>query len=228
LFFNFHFFLRINIEYEGQIIDYSTQKVKRLVKFGNELKTFEVLNILDFDSTRKRMSIIVRDLSTNIITVYCKGAESAMFPSCSIGDIETTNKSLDNFSEKGWRTLVTAHRQITEEEYLKIEGLIADAQNDIMFQDEKMAKVLGLIETNLTLIGATGIEDKLQEDVAETLTVLREAGIKIWVLTGDKKQTAINISHSCEHFNENMKMLTLTATKNPTRICKILAGFEEK
>ena len=53
------------------------------------------------------------------------------------------------------------------------------------------------IETELELIGATGIEDKLQEGVPESIALLRQAGLKVWVLTGDKQETAIEIAYTC-------------------------------
>lgn len=53
------------------------------------------------------------------------------------------------------------------------------------------------IETDLLLLGGTAIEDKLQDNVGQTIKQLKETGIKIWVLTGDKVETAINIGYAC-------------------------------
>lgn len=85
-----------------------------------------------------------------------------------------------------------------------------DAYNDVNNRDKKLVDLYEKIESDLVLIGSTAVEDRLQEDVSSTLETLRKAGIKIWVLTGDKKETAINISHSCLHFSSEMQKLMLT------------------
>ncbi len=85
-----------------------------------------------------------------------------------------------------------------------------EAYNDITKREEKLQEVFDKIESNLELIGATAVEDRLQEDVAATLQFLRQAGIKVWVLTGDKRETAINISNSCKHFSNEMHKLIST------------------
>ena len=69
------------------------------------------------------------------------------------------------------------------------------------------------MEDDLELLGAIGIEDKLQENVKETLVALGDAGIKVWVLTGDKKETAINISQSCGHFLPSMSLIDIAGLK---------------
>lgn len=54
------------------------------------------------------------------------------------------------------------------------------------------------LEKELEIIGATAIEDKLQANVGSTIDAIKKAGIKVWVLTGDKIETAINIGYSCK------------------------------
>ena len=114
------------------------------------------------------------------------------------------------FAVLGWRTLAITYKFLTEDEYSLYELDLDEASNDITHRDEKTAIVFEKIESNLTLIGATGVEDKLQEGCATTIQALRRAGIKVWVLTGDKKETAINISNSCKHFSDSMHKLMLT------------------
>lgn len=99
---------------------------------------------------------------------------------------------------------------MNEEEFKVFDVALNEAYNDITKRDEKLQEVFEKIESNLELIGATAVEDRLQEDVASTLEALRHAGIKVWVLTGDKRETAINISNSCKHFSSDMHKLVST------------------
>ena len=103
-----------------------------------------------------------------------------------------------------------AFRHLNEEEFKVFDAALNDAYNDIAKRDEKLQEIFDKIEANLELIGATAVEDRLQEDVAATLQSLRQAGIKVWVLTGDKRETAINISNSCKHFSSEMQKLIST------------------
>ncbi len=86
------------------------------------------------------------------------------------------------------------------------------ANNSIDDREIEVDKCSELIETNLKILGATGIEDKLQDDVPETIVALKKAGIKIWILTGDKMETAINIGFSCQFLTQQTNLLYLTGT----------------
>ena len=104
---------------------------------------------------------------------------------------------IDDFATEGLRTLLYGYRYISEEEYTEWQKLFASASSSLEDRQEKMEAVGELIETNLELLGATGIEDKLQDGVPDAIDRIRRAGIKMWMLTGDKRETAINIGHSC-------------------------------
>lgn len=201
-------------------------------------KKFEILDVLEFDSTRKRMSIILKDTNTNKIMLYCKGAESFVLKQCigysvnSEGIIENNKmkqclKDINRFAENGWRTLVLSMKELKLDEYNKIKLKLNEAYNDILDRKSKIAKIFDEIESNLILVGSTAIEDKLQDDVANTLDTIRKAGIKVWVLTGDKKETAINISYSCKHFSNDMYKFVLTDTNDPVLIQNELKKFKE-
>ena len=161
-----------------------------------QMRQYELLHILEFDSTRKRMSVIFRDLQKDKIIIFCKGAETAIFKNCSTnaGDIARCNADIKRFAEQGWRTLALSFRELTQEQFTEIESTLLEAYNDLINREEKLDSAYEIIENNLELIGATAVEDKLQEDVATTLECLRRAGIKIWVLTGDKKETGDKFS----------------------------------
>jgi len=218
---------KIGIVYEGDERDQQSKRIIRRVKFFNKLKKYELLDTLEFDSTRKRMSVILRDLETNKLFVYCKGAETFIIKKCiQGGDFQTCMNDIDSFAEQGWRTLAFSYKSITEQDYKTMKEKIIQAYNDILNRTEKLRDAFEFIESDLTLVGATAIEDKLQEDVAITLETIRQAGIKIWVLTGDKKETAINISYSCKHFSNEMQKLIITDLKEKSHIEKLLNEFK--
>jgi phospholipid-translocating ATPase len=129
------------------------------------------------------------------------------------------------FAHQGWRTLALAYKYISEQEYARIDEMIKNSYNDILHRKEMLAKCYEEVEDGLDLLGATAVEDKLQEDVSDTLEKLRKGGIKIWVLTGDKRETAINISNSCKHFSDSMIKLMLTDIKQPAQIKSRLEHF---
>lgn len=105
--------------------------------------------------------------------------------------------------------------------------MLKNAYNDIINRKQMLSKCYDEVENDLELIGATAVEDKLQEDVADTLEKLRRGGIKIWVLTGDKRETAINISNSCRHFTDSMIKLMLTDLQDTKQISARLEHFKK-
>uniref|UniRef100_A0A8C5LWA3 Phospholipid-transporting ATPase n=1 Tax=Leptobrachium leishanense TaxID=445787 RepID=A0A8C5LWA3_9ANUR len=175
-----------------------TQSTITISELGTE-KTYDVLGILDFNSDRKRMSIIVREPDGSI-RLYCKGADTVVYerlhPNNPIQ--EQTQEALDIFANETLRTLCLCYKDISREEYDRWNKKYMAATVTTNNRDEELDKVYEEIETNLLLLGATAIEDKLQDDVPLTISKLAKADIKIWVLTGDKKETAENIGYACE------------------------------
>jgi phospholipid-translocating ATPase len=165
-------------------------------------------------------------LQTDKLILFCKGAENSIFAKCIIGDIKNCNNVIDEFAEQGWRTLALAYRILDQKEYESYSFELEDAYNDLNNREEKLSQLYDKIESNLILIGSTAVEDRLQEDVPNTLETLRRAGIKIWILTGDKKETAVNISESCKHFSYDMQRLYLTDFKIQEVIAKELRNHE--
>ena len=183
--------------------------IKRIILGSNEnnFNDIEKLNIIEFSSDRKRETIIVKD--RGIIKVYCKGADSVIEKLLSKKSreeiLEQGKKFVDKFSALGFRTLFLAMRILSEEEYQKFNDDLKEAQMALEDKDEKVNKIYEQIENDLFLIGTTIVEDKLQDKVPETIHDLRLANIKIWMLTGDKMNTAYNIGLSCNLINKNMK-----------------------
>ncbi|KAK3742317.1 hypothetical protein QZH41_018533 [Actinostola sp. cb2023] len=169
------------------------------IDFLGQEEHYELLAILDFNNDRKRMSVIVKN--NNQIKLYCKGADSIVFerldPSCK-AMMAITHEHLNVFACEGLRTLVTAYKDIPLDVYKDWSHRHHQASIAMEDRDEKVQAVYEEIETNLILIGATAIEDKLQDGVPNTIATLAAADIKIWVLTGDKLETAVNIGYSCQ------------------------------
>lgn len=208
--------------YEGDVFDKNRNVFERRVVYNikneNFEKQYEILYVLEFDSVRKRMSIIVKNQESNEYFLYCKGADSSISPRCTCKTFSLYEDSLKEFSEKGWRTLVIAYKPLTKSEFESYSQMLDEANSDILNKEEKLNKSYDLIESNLRIIGVTSVEDRLQEDVEGTLFALRQAGIKIWILTGDKLETAVNISDSCKHFSREMFKFVLKNLKTTDEI----------
>ncbi|XP_041054592.1 phospholipid-transporting ATPase VA [Carcharodon carcharias] len=185
--------------------------------------TFELLHILGFDSTRKRMSVVVRHPLTDEIVVYTKGADSVIMDLLQQPSTENstskrrrkirnkTQNYLNQYATDGLRTLCIAKRVLRKEEYARWLENHLEAESSVESRDELLFQSAVQLETDLQLLGATGIEDRLQDGVPETIANLRKAALQIWVLTGDKQETAINIAYSCKLLGHDEEILTLNA-----------------
>ncbi|XP_022440111.1 phospholipid-transporting ATPase IC isoform X1 [Monodon monoceros] len=180
-----------------------TQNTITISELGTE-RTYSVLAILDFNSDRKRMSIIVRTLEGNI-RLYCKGADTVIYERLHRMNPmkQETQDALDIFAGETLRTLCLCYKEIEEKEFEEWNKKFMAASIASTNRDEALDKVYEEIEKDLILLGATAIEDKLQDGVPETISKLAKADIKIWVLTGDKKETAENIGFACELLTED-------------------------
>jgi phospholipid-transporting ATPase len=190
-----------------------------IVVDGRE-KEYELLAVCEFNSTRKRMSAIFRTPEGKIIC-YCKGADTVILERLGKDNpfTEITLQHLEEYASEGLRTLCLAMREIPENEYREWRAIYDTAQTTVSGnRAEELDKAAELIEHDLTLLGATAIEDKLQDGVPDTISTLQSAGIKIWVLTGDRQETAINIGMSCKLISEDMSLLIINEeSKEDTR-----------
>ena len=175
-------------------------------------RSYRVLNVLEFNSTRKRMSVIVKDEEGRIL-LLCKGADSVMLERLSKNGreyMEKTLEDLNEYADAGLRTLILAYRELVEEKYKEFDEEFSQAKNSVSADRETMiGEVSDMIECDLILLGATAVEDKLQNGVPDCIDKLAQAGIKIWVLTGDKMETAINIGFACSLLRQGMKKLII-------------------
>ncbi|KAM0986971.1 hypothetical protein ACFXTH_011173 [Malus domestica] len=176
-------------------------------------RTYSLLNVLEFNSTRKRMSVIVRSEEGKIL-LLSKGADNVMLERLAkngSGFEEETMDHLNEYADAGLRTLILAYRVLEEDEYKEFNQNFIKAKNSISADRETVIdEVTEKIERDLILLGATAVEDKLQNGVPDCIDKLAQAGIKIWVLTGDKMETAINIGFACSLLRQGMKQIVIT------------------
>ncbi|XP_047153651.1 putative phospholipid-transporting ATPase 9 [Vigna umbellata] len=175
-------------------------------------RTYKLLNVLEFNSSRKRMSVIVEDEEGRIL-LLCKGADSVMFERLAKDGREFEEKTLEHvheYADAGLRTLILAYRELDENQYNEFNNNFSEAKNSVSEDRETLIEEISdKIERNLILLGATAVEDKLQKGVPDCIDKLAQAGIKIWVLTGDKMETAINIGFSCSLLRQGMKQFII-------------------
>ncbi|GLC46227.1 hypothetical protein PLESTM_001842700 [Pleodorina starrii] len=205
--FGFFFYKRTN----------TTVSVRERTGRGVEDVEYEVLNVLEFNSTRKRMSVVIKHKSQDKIIIFTKGADTVIYerldPSYGPNEAmkESTGRHMEEFGAAGLRTLCLSYAEVDREWYNNVwQPEYVAAKTSLVGRDDKVAEVSEKIERNLRLLGCTAIEDKLQEGVPECIKQLAMAGIRIWVLTGDKMETAINIGYACSLLREDMMQFTIT------------------
>nr|XP_026489738.1 probable phospholipid-transporting ATPase IF [Vanessa tameamea] len=185
-----------------------------MLRIGENTELYERLQVIEFTSERKRMSVIVRDKNGKI-WLFCKGAETSVFPICKdTALIEETDRDINIFANKGLRTLAIAYREIPEDEYERVSESIKSIDGKSAEGLQQVTQQYRVLEQQLTLVGATAVEDCLQDGVTDALAALRRAGIRTWVLTGDKVETAINVAQSCAHISENDRRMFLVNIDN--------------
>uniref|UniRef100_A0A672ZMB3 Phospholipid-transporting ATPase n=1 Tax=Sphaeramia orbicularis TaxID=375764 RepID=A0A672ZMB3_9TELE len=170
---------------------------------GKEM-SYELLNVLEFSSNRKRMSVVVRTPNGKL-RLYCKGADNVIFDRLTEASQykELTVAHLEQFATEG-KFQIFGKNEEAYQEWLKEYNRVSTVLKD---RAQKLEECYELIEKNLMLLGATAIEDRLQAGVPETIATLMRADIKIWVLTGDKQETAINIGYSCRLVTHGMSLI---------------------
>ncbi|CAM6002752.1 unnamed protein product [Sphagnum balticum] len=156
-------------------------------------QVYQLLNVLEFSIARKQMSVIVRFPNGRLL-LLSKGVDFVMLQRVDknkSGFVKETNKHWKAFGEVGLRTLMVAYKQLDEEEYTKWQAKYAEARTTAGHErDLRTEELADEIEQGLTVAGGTGVEDKLQDGVPKAIDRFARAGIKIWVLTGDKEQKA--------------------------------------
>ncbi|SPN97648.1 probable P-Type ATPase related to neomycin resistance protein [Cephalotrichum gorgonifer] len=185
---------------------------------GRKVVQVRILDIFPFTSEGKRMGIVVQfyehssrpsSLADGEIWFYQKGADTVM------GSIVAANDWLDeetaNMAREGLRTLVVGRKRLSHQQYQEFQSTYQEASLLIAGRDAAMQRVVSqYLERDLELLGVTGVEDKLQRDVKPSLELLRNAGIKIWMLTGDKVETARCVAVSSKLVARGQYIYTVT------------------
>ncbi|XP_063714834.1 probable phospholipid-transporting ATPase IIA isoform X3 [Symsagittifera roscoffensis] len=167
---------------------------KMRLKCKDEELCFKILEVFPFTSETKRMGIIVQNERTGEITFYSKGADTVMSSMCAYTD--WLDEECGNMAREGLRTLVVAKKQLSKDQYEDFSSKLNQAKLAMQERNLKVRMVIESLENELEVVGLTGVEDKLQLDVRPTLESIRNAGIKVWMLTGDKLETACCIAKS--------------------------------
>uniref|UniRef100_A0A7N6FIC8 Phospholipid-transporting ATPase n=1 Tax=Anabas testudineus TaxID=64144 RepID=A0A7N6FIC8_ANATE len=167
------------------------------------MKRFELLHVLNFDSVRRRMSVIVKTSSGEYL-LFCKGADSSIFPRVVSGKLEQVK------AREGLRTLCVAYRRLSASEYEQACHHLTEAKLALQDREQRLAQAYDIIERDFVLLGATAVEDRLQEKAADTIESLHKAGMKVWVLTGDKMETAAATCYASKLFRRSTQILELT------------------
>ncbi|XP_034823898.1 probable phospholipid-transporting ATPase IIB [Maniola hyperantus] len=165
------------------------------LRAANEIMQFSILQIFPFTSESKMMGIIVQEENSQRITYYVKGADVAL---SRLLDSSWLSSECKLLAADGLRTLVVAKKTMTKNEYLEFESEYKEARMCVTGRTERTAACLARLQRGLTLLALTGVEDRLADNVPATLGQLRAAGIKIWMLTGDKLETALCIARSLQ------------------------------
>ncbi len=164
-------------------------------------RQYEVLATNAFNADRKRMSVLLRNVANGSYSLVCKGADSVMLPLTKTWDDEAQKAlamlSLSEMARKGLRTLVVGRKEISKAAAEAFVAKFKAAANSMSNREENLAAVAAEMELGLDLAGITAIEDRLQKDVPSVIADLATAGIVLWMLTGDKQETAVNIATSC-------------------------------
>eukprot|EP01125_Pyxidicula_operculata_P007945 TRINITY_DN2680_c1_g1_i1.p1 TRINITY_DN2680_c1_g1~~TRINITY_DN2680_c1_g1_i1.p1 ORF type:complete len:1154 (+),score=239.21 TRINITY_DN2680_c1_g1_i1:18-3479(+) len=212
---------------KGITVDYYDSGSGKSNNVTSEL--YEILDTLEFSSARKRSTVIVR-MPDGKITMYTKGADSIIMARLSKSTkkslLQTINRHLTEYSEEGLRTLVFGKKQLTNEEYKKFKEKFKSASTAINNREKLMEDVMDEMETDLEVQGCSAIQDKLQENVPEAIDFFVKCGIKVWMITGDKQETAENIGLSCKLLSKDTTIARVVKCKQSEDCEKLLDEAE--
>ncbi|XP_014390505.1 PREDICTED: phospholipid-transporting ATPase IK [Myotis brandtii] len=211
----------------GYVFLARTQDSITVMELG-EQRVYQVLALMDFNSIRKRMSVLVRNPEGSIY-LYTKGADTVLFERLHKKDMyrkkqivkAATEEALTSFAKETLRTLCLAYKKVEEDQYKEWNQRHQEAKILLENRAQALHQVYEEIEQDLQLLGITAIEDRLQDGVPETIQCLKKGNIKIWVLTGDKQETAVNIGYACQLLSEDMHIL------DEEQIIAILEAYQE-
>ena len=189
---------------------YRTDKQIKIKNTSGTIEEYTILANFPFSSETKRMGIILQNKKYGHIIFYLKGAENVMMKFVKKEYVGYIQEKTENLATKGLRTLVLTQKLISEKDFTSWFNEYSQALTSMENRKEKLRQVISKLENNMEFLCVTGVEDLLQDEVATTIENLRNAGIKLWMLTGDKVETATCISISAGLKAKNHKIFTLT------------------
>ena len=213
-----------------------TDKLITIVDAAGNEEEFDVLANFPFSSDTKRMGIILKNRKHGHIIYYLKGAENVMMRFVKPDSVTTISEHAENLATKGLRTLVLTEKLISQEDFDEWNKEYEEAKTSMEDRQKKIAEVVAKLENNMEFLCVTGVEDLLQNDVATTIDNLRNAGMKVWMLTGDKVETATCISISAGLKAKMHKIYTIKNDEikeevrndeKKTEITVLLSKFDE-
>ena len=190
------------------------------------IRKFEILLKIPFSSERQRSTIIVRDLQKNKIKIYIKGSDTKIFEALNNYSqkniFEITKDHVDNFARRGLRTLCFSFKIIPEKEFFRWFNEYQKLKENITKEKNKIEQnMIEEIENNCYLLGATALEDEMQDNVKKDIEYFIKAGINFWMLTGDKMDTAESIGHSIKLFDSDTEVYKIKGTNKDEIINKL-------
>ncbi|XP_052470579.1 phospholipid-transporting ATPase 11C isoform X1 [Carassius gibelio] len=209
-------------------------KCMKIKNRQNDIEEYKLLHVLNFDPVRRRMSVIVQNNSGETL-LFCKGADSSIFPRVRPEEVDRIRMHVERNATDGYRTLCVAYKKLSAEEYAMADAGLMEARLALQDREERLISVYNQVETGMSLIGATAVEDRLQEEAAETMEALQGAGMKVWVLTGDKMETAKSTCYACRLFQRGTELLELTVRtlkdeekKRDVKLKELLQEYHKK
>ena len=214
---------RINI-----VLSKRSQTQIQIINGDGKEENYEILANFPFSSDTKRMGILLKNVETNRIVFYLKGAEVVMEKKVQENSRAFLLETCENLATSGLRTLVISQRYIPYPEYEAWRKKYENAKTEMEDRDNKIQKVVEELEEGMEFLCVTGVEDKLQVDVTDTIESLRNAGIQIWMLTGDKVETAKCIAISTGLKSKTQDFFEMKELKTNDEVNKYLDSYAQK
>jgi phospholipid-translocating ATPase len=212
----------------GIKLDSRTQNTMTIINAADKKEEYEILANFPFSSETKRMGILVKHIESNRLIFYLKGAEVVMEEKVQDNSQGFLRENCESLASAGLRTLVISQKYLTWEEYETWKRKYEVAKTEMENREEKVRKVIDELEKSMEFLAVTGVEDKLQDDVGEAIESLRNGGVKVWMLTGDKVETATCIAISTGLKTKDDKLFFMKEMKDVNDVKSALNEFSEK
>jgi phospholipid-translocating ATPase len=212
----------------GIKLDSRTQNTMTIINAADKKEEYEILANFPFSSETKRMGILVKHIESNRLIFYLKGAEVVMEEKVQDNSQGFLRENCESLASAGLRTLVISQKYLTWEEFETWKRKYEVAKTEMENREEKVRKVIDELEKSMEFLAVTGVEDKLQDDVGEAIESLRNGGVKVWMLTGDKVETATCIAISTGLKTKDDKLFFMKEMKDVNDVKSAINEFSEK